>query len=177
MVPLTLLQIGRDDIISVKVSLGWCIGHYGWPLGKQWQVESDRSSKKSSDTEQCWVQSCHMLITSFGSQNLRSSQFRSPQDQLSHMTESIISHKLCYCYQDTIIFLGQRHVTGLLTAGDDCTLAARPPGGLRSARSSGNMPGVETNWKPIPLARTTYSLPCSIIKHGKRAAEGHLHMW
>lgn len=165
--------MGRDDIISVKVSLGWYIGHYEGPLGKHWQVERGRGRKKSL----CWVQSCHVLIISFGSPNLHSSQFRSSQDQLSHMAESIISHELCYCYQDIIIFLGQRHVKGSLTAGDDCTLAARPPGGMHSASSSGNMPGVETNWKPIPLASTTYSLPCSIIKLEKRAVKGHLHTW
>jgi len=52
--------------------------------------------------------------------------------------QSVISQKPCYCYQHIFIFLGQRHVGGLLTAGDNCAPATRPPGGRCSASSSGN---------------------------------------
>lgn len=60
------------------------------------------------------------------------------QDQLLLTAQSVISQKLCYCYQGIFIFLGQSHLGGSLTAGDDCSLAARLPGGRCGASSSGN---------------------------------------
>lgn len=60
------------------------------------------------------------------------------QDWLLLMAQSVISQKFCYCCQGIFIFLGQSHVRDLLTAGDDCTLAARPSGGRCGASSSGN---------------------------------------
>lgn len=91
----------------------------------------------------------------------------SPPQTGSCLWQSVISQEFCYCYQDIFIFLGQRHVIGLLTAGDDCAPAARPPGELCSASTSGNTLGVGTGWKPTPLAWTPYSLHSYIIKHGK----------
>lgn len=109
-------------------------------LHEFWERGTSRDKSLRWVTEQHWIQSCCMLHTCHFSGATDHTWFLI---QATTKTGScswlpVISQKLCYCYQGIFVFLGQRHVGGWLTAGDNCAPATRAPGGRCGASSSGN---------------------------------------
>lgn len=95
------------------------------------------------------------------------------QDQLLLMVQSVVSQKLCCCYQGIFIFLGQRHVGGLMTADDDWAPAARPQvgGTVPAVLGRGNLPGAEAAWKIYPPGTKHFQLSLPLFHKPHWAVE------